>query len=570
MIAKTETGIRSARHSGYIGARPSFNRVTGALSDWRHEGAFLQSTWAERKKLGIAMTAVLLASSGTFAISVPVGSSGERGLALPEIFMAAGILALSISMWCFVTSRPGRILDIALFLPCMTLTGFLANAYASGAMPWTVIPGIIMSSMFIYGVFLPHRPAYAMATLGVLLAGYLAIGILGGEFLEPVSVIMLVGVGIACCLMVRSTAKSKRQNYVQNEQLGALAEQLDRHLQDLGLEKGAVERAATENAALADELALARMAAEENATVLEIVLNNMSQGVLAFGPDTKVIECNRRYVEFMRLPEHLTLRGTPVQAIFDHAFAEGIIGNQEERDSAIESVKTFAQMRNFEPVVIERESAPDLFIEVRLMPLPGGGAVCTVTNISERKLAEQSMRFKALHDPLTGLANRELFGDRLRAAIARSKRGGHYAAVAMVDLDQFKPVNDTFGHPAGDQVLQNVGDVLTSTVREIDTVARLGGDEFAIIFDGIAVLKDVSVPIGRIFDRLRQPMKVFDNDVHIGASIGVAFYPLDAETPEHLERAADVALLSAKRAGRGRCVYAHRGDISSLPSALRI
>ena len=225
-------------------------------------------------------------------------------------------------------------------------------------------------------------------------------------------------------------------------------------------------------------------------------------------------------------------------------------------------------MKNFDPVVFERESAPDLFIEVRTMPLPGGGAVSTISNITERKHAEESMRFKALHDPLTGLANRELFNDRLNAAIARSKRVGHYAALAMVDLDRFKPVNDTYGHPVGDQLLKDIGSLLTTTVREIDTVARLGGDEFAILFDGIGVLRDVSNPLERIFARLHQPIRIGDREIQIGASIGIAFFPLDAETAADLEHAADQALLDAKRSGRGRYSYYNRKHIAALQTAV--
>ena len=553
-----------------LGTGPARNRsaysLSGAFKDQRKEEAFLDAIWPERRKVGIAVVAILLVSMAIFAVPMLGAPVEDASGALSEFLMFAGIAALVVAMWFLVTNRPGPVLDIAMFLPSVTMTCFLAVAQNFG-MPWQVIPGILMSAMFVYGIFLPHRPGYALATLSVLLVGYMSIGFVGRNFTEPFSVAMVVGIWIACVVMTRYISISKREKHVDQDRLEGLTEQLERHLQDLGLEKHAVERAASENAALADELALARLAAEEKAALLEVVLNNMSQGVLAYGPDAKVVECNRRYAEFMHLPEALTVPGTPVEAIFEHSYAEGLIGDEEERDHAIQSLKHFAQMKDFDPVVIERESAPDLYVEIRIMPMPGGGAVSTVSNITERKLAEQSMRFKALHDPLTGLANRELFGDRLNAAIARSKRVGHYAALAMIDLDRFKPVNDTFGHPMGDQVLKEIGAVLTDTVREIDTVARLGGDEFAIIFDGIAVLRDVSIPIERIFTRLHEPLKVGGQEIVIGASIGVAFYPLDAEAPTDLEQAADRALLDAKRSGRGRCHYYNWKRVAALQDA---
>ncbi len=567
MTTPLENEIETQNGTAFVRDRKAFNRLTGAFKDPRRERVFLATIWPERRKVGIAVVAILLVSMAIFAIPMLGAPVTDTASLVADILMFAGIAALGVAMFCLVTNRPGPALDIAMFVPSVTMSCFLALAHNFG-MPWEIIPGILMSAMFVYGVFLPHRPGYGLATLTVLLAGYVGIGILGGNLADPFPALMVGGIWAACVVMLRYISISRREKRINQDRLEDLAAQLESHLQDLSLEKQAVERAATENAALADELALARLAAEENATILEIVLNNMSQGVLAYGPDAKVIECNRRFAEFMHLPEALTAPGTPVEKILEHGHAEGVISDEEERDFAIQSVKQFAGMKNFDPVVFERESAPDLFIEVRTMPLPGGGAVSTISNITERKHAEESMRFKALHDPLTGLANRELFNDRLNAAIARSKRVGHYAALAMVDLDRFKPVNDTYGHPVGDQLLKDIGSLLTTTVREIDTVARLGGDEFAILFDGIGVLRDVSNPLERIFARLHQPIRIGDREIQIGASIGIAFFPLDAETAADLEHAADQALLDAKRSGRGRYSYYNRKHIAALQTAV--
>ena len=553
-------GSTLARYASHLSLSLVFNPVTGVFADRRQEAAIQVALWPERRKIGLVVISVLLVASVAYtAWTVSMGED-RPGTAL-FLLDIADILVACIALWLLVTNRRGPLLDITLFSPAVTMSSYIAAGYAAGIIPWDTIPGVLMSAMFAYGIFIPHRPPWALATLIVLFASYVGIDVSSGEQTEPIAAVMVSAIWVACILMVRGSAISQRRKIVQHWQLEELAGRLDENVQDLEIEKQAVERSAEENAALADQLTLARMEAENKSTLLEVVLDTVHLGVIAWGPDTKVIECNKRFAEFMHLPEKLTVPGTSAEAIFEHGFSEGILGTPEERDFAIENVRTYSQMDDFEPFVIERESAPDLFVEVRLVPLPGGGAVSTIANITERKLAEASVRFKALHDTLTGLANRELFRDRLQAAIARAGRTGHYAALAMIDLDKFKPVNDTYGHPVGDALLQEIGRILKRSVREVDTVARLGGDEFAVIFDGIVTLRDVSVPLDRILQRLADPVAIDGNNIHVGASMGVAFYPLDAANGEDLERRADSALLEAKRAGRGRYHYYRRNAL---------
>jgi len=547
-------GSTLARYASHLSFSLAFNPITGAFADRRQETAIQKALWPERRKIGLIVITVLLVASTAYTVWTVSTGEDRPGTAL-FVLDIADILIAGTALWFLVTNRRGPLLDVALFCPALTISSYVAAGYAAGIVPWDMIPGVLMSAMFAYGVFIPHRPPWALATLIVLFASYVGIDVSGGEHTRAISAVMVSAIWVACMLMVRGSAISRRQKVVQQWQLEELAGRLDQNIQDLELEKQAVERSAEENAALADQLALARMEAENKSTLLEVVLDNVHQGVIAWGTDMKVIECNTRFAEFMHLPEELTVPGTRAEVIFEHSLLEGVLGSQEDRDFAIENVRRHVQMKDFEPLILEREIAPNLFVELRLMPLPGGGLVTTIANITERKLAEASVRFKALHDALTGLANRELFRDRLEAAVARAGRTGHYAALAMVDLDKFKPVNDTYGHPIGDALLQEFGKILKRLVREVDTVARLGGDEFAIIFDGIATLRDVSLPLDRILQRLAEPVVIDGNEIHIGASMGMAFYPLDAANGEDLERRADGALLEAKRAGRGRYHY---------------
>lgn len=173
-------------------------------------------------------------------------------------------------------------------------------------------------------------------------------------------------------------------------------------------------------------------------------------------------------------------------------------------------------------------------------------------DISERKSAEASIALLARTDPLTGLANRMIFGEQLRQAFASAQRGGRAFAVLYLDLDRFKEVNDTLGHHAGDRLLQEVGRRLRDVTREIDLVARLGGDEFAIVQAGI----DDSTAAGTLAEKLIEivsaPYVIEGNELRIGVSIGISLYDAQVRSPDDLLMMADQALYRAKHAGRGQ------------------
>jgi diguanylate cyclase (GGDEF)-like protein len=170
--------------------------------------------------------------------------------------------------------------------------------------------------------------------------------------------------------------------------------------------------------------------------------------------------------------------------------------------------------------------------------------------INERKQAEQKLKHLALHDPLTELPNRLLFQDRLQQAIAKSKRDGHKFAVFFMDLDNFKIINDTMGHEAGDELLRQVSLRLSAAGREMDTVARLGGDEFSFIINEIDDIESAVSFAQRLNRLLKTPITVNSNKINMGSSIGITLYPDDASNSEELLRNADIAMYQAKDDGR--------------------
>jgi diguanylate cyclase (GGDEF)-like protein/PAS domain S-box-containing protein len=172
-------------------------------------------------------------------------------------------------------------------------------------------------------------------------------------------------------------------------------------------------------------------------------------------------------------------------------------------------------------------------------------------DITERKRVEALALRMARYDVLTGLANRAVFVEALQHAIATAKRGEKSFAVLYLDLDHFKDVNDTLGHPVGDELLRAVADRLTGSTRETDTVARFGGDEFAIIVADIRDPADAAIFADKLITAFAIPFSVQGSDIHSGASIGIAVYASEASDAETLLSHADVALYRAKSEGRG-------------------
>jgi diguanylate cyclase (GGDEF)-like protein/PAS domain S-box-containing protein len=171
-------------------------------------------------------------------------------------------------------------------------------------------------------------------------------------------------------------------------------------------------------------------------------------------------------------------------------------------------------------------------------------------DISERKENEERIRRLAHHDSLTGLPNRNLLNDRMKHALARATRNKARMALLYVDLDKFKPINDSLGHEAGDEVLREVAERLNRCVRSSDTVSRVGGDEFVVVLETMVRREEAAVVARKIIETLARPIDYQGNVCQIGASIGGAIFPDDGATMEEISKAADIAMYRVKHAGR--------------------
>jgi len=300
-----------------------------------------------------------------------------------------------------------------------------------------------------------------------------------------------------------------------------------------------------------DEEALFNQATELARTNLRFntALSTMKQGLSVFDERKRLVVWNKRFAELYDVPERFLQVGTPYEDIIADRFARGVL----KADSSPETVK--AKVSELSSLAKDSQRIDELadgrFVLLSRQPMPGGGWLAIMEDITERRHAEAKVVHLARHDALTGLANRAHFNEKLDEAARRLKRNGAAITVMMLDLDRFKAVNDSLGHPAGDALLVEVGRRLKSTVRDTDLLARLGGDEFAIIQEGGDSQHEGAIALAlRIINAISEPFDINGFEVNIGTSIGIAMAPEHGSEPEALLKSADLALYATKAEGR--------------------
>jgi diguanylate cyclase (GGDEF)-like protein/PAS domain S-box-containing protein len=291
---------------------------------------------------------------------------------------------------------------------------------------------------------------------------------------------------------------------------------------------------------------------------LRSMLDSVADGILTIDPIGLIESANPATERLFGdtadrlVGQHLT---TLVSDGTDQGFAAYL-----QRFLATEPDARYAATRE---AVGRRRDGSTFPLEFRLNEMVAGGrrvVVCNLRDMSERKAHLERLEYQALHDGLTGLANRSLFRDRLRHAIVMNQRHGSIVGLLILDLNQFKEINDTLGHHNGDRLLQQVAQRIAAELRESDTVARLGGDEFAILVpdqdDGAAS----AMIAQRLLKALVKPFLLEGHAVEVGGSIGIAICPKHGDDVDLLIRHADVAMYDAKRERSGYAVYSPDRD----------
>jgi len=278
--------------------------------------------------------------------------------------------------------------------------------------------------------------------------------------------------------------------------------------------------------------------------LLDTALENMSQGLAMFDAEGRMMLWNERYSSMMDLDA--PQKGQPLVEILELQKAAGQWEGEAPQYVA-ELIREMRAGRTVERVIVRTSRS----IRVVHQPMANGGWVATFEDITEWEQAQRQISHMARHDALTNLPNRTLFRERLERALHFAKRGDQLSVLCL-DLDHFKDINDSLGHPVGDALLKEVARRLGECVTDDDTVARLGGDEFAIVqFCRGCDPTAPSALASRLVESISAPYDIAGHQLVIGVSIGVSLAPDDGENPDQLLKNADLALYRAKADGRG-------------------
>ncbi len=295
-----------------------------------------------------------------------------------------------------------------------------------------------------------------------------------------------------------------------------------------------------------------RKQSEHGMRLAEAVFDSTREGLMVTDVKTRIVRINPAFSDITGYSEAETLGQSPAllhSGRHDHAFYAAMWEN-------------INRMGNWHGELWNRRKSGEIYPQLASISAVKdadghlSNYVAVFSDISTLKQTQAELDFLAHHDPLTKLPNRLSLLSDLGYGMQRALRDGRFMALLMIDLDRFKNVNDSLGHPAGDEVLQCVAVRLIEQRREVDMVCRLGGDEFAVLLENVADAKDAGAIANAIILALSEPYTLANKvQVRIGASVGISVFPDHCDTPELMLQQADSALYKAKAEGRGRFVY---------------
>ncbi len=289
-----------------------------------------------------------------------------------------------------------------------------------------------------------------------------------------------------------------------------------------------------------------RMLVEDKLRLLAAVVENTAEGVLITDVDNNIVAMNHAFTEITGYTEDEALGKNPrilkseqhdrdfYRALWVSIESEGVwqgeIWDRRKNGEIFATWQTISIVRDNDDNIVNY--------------------VSVFSDISAIKHSQAQLNYMAHHDPLTDLPNRLLFNDRLGHAIQRAQRDAQQMAILFLDLDHFKNINDSLGHPVGDDLLQQVAARITHLLREEDTIARLGGDEFIILVEKVYEAQDMAQLATKIVERFNKPFVVTGHELHLTVSIGISLFPQDGNDGAVLVKNADAAMYRAKREGR--------------------
>lgn len=266
--------------------------------------------------------------------------------------------------------------------------------------------------------------------------------------------------------------------------------------------------------------------------------------------DGKFVQCNQKSVDMLGYSTKDELINMSIAQSSPQYQSDGRLSDEK----AAEMFQTALDKGSNQFEWLYRKADGKLFLaDVHLSSLILSGKKVLYTSwrdVTEEKKLKNSLKYLAHHDTLTSLPNRTLFNDRLEQGIKKAKRGDTSLAIMFIDLDNFKPVNDTFGHDAGDKLLIAVSESLKKSLRSEDTLARIGGDEFTIIIEKVDTVEDIANLANKLMDSLIEPIEIDSNVFSVSLSMGISLYPQDADNAADLLKYSDIAMYKAKENGK--------------------
>ncbi len=286
----------------------------------------------------------------------------------------------------------------------------------------------------------------------------------------------------------------------------------------------------------------------QQANRFDIALNNMSHGLCMLDEQNRLQVWNDRFLELLHLKNAPVRVGMPASQLIRHSIRAGNHKTRSVR-KVINDLVQGLQHNRFDQVQTSPDGDRTIAISRRMMS--GGGSVVILEDVTESKRAQERITHLAKYDDLTGLANRNQFRERINGMLAAMHKGKNHIAIHLIDLDRFKTINDTLGHPIGDKLLKEVASRLKTVIRPGDMITRFGGDEFVVLQVGTERYQDAKWLAQRLARTLKDPFEIDGHRIDIGASIGIAMAPMDGVDADQLLKKADMALYAAKNGGGG-------------------
>ncbi|AMN55188.1 hypothetical protein ACP90_25520 [Labrenzia sp. CP4] len=320
----------------------------------------------------------------------------------------------------------------------------------------------------------------------------------------------------------------------------------------------------TDRKNLEEQLAANERLARHRSQELEAILANMRQGVSVFDARGRLSLWNRQYIEIFNKPEGDVYEGVSLIELIQAEKERG----EFEGDVQEHVMDLMIRLSAGEVVRSKFKHPSGRIVSAVHAPLPAGGWIGTHEDVTSRELAAEKIQFAAHHDTLTGLANRTLFNAKLDEALNAASANGIAGDLMLLDLDKFKPVNDSFGHDVGDELLKTVAQRLRECVRSSDLVARLGGDEFGIILTGTGSGNASTAEIAdRIVRKIGAPFAVQDHIISVGVSVGISPITGTELDPRPVIKRADMALYEVKHNGRNGFKFFEEEDVARFARA---